>query len=126
MGKAVIMGRKTYESIGKPLPGRINVILSRDWSYHPKFTEKNDVLGASSLPQALSYLQSKGHDDIFIIGGGSLYEEALPVSSRLYLSFIDNSCDGDTLFPARDDDEWKETEKHKLKDHTFIAYKRIK
>ena len=100
MGKPVIMGRKTYESIGKPLPGRVNVVVSRnkDWS-------ADGVLTAQSLDAAL---QQAAADEMFVIGGASLFEEALHRAQRLYLTEIHRPYDGDVRFPAWNRNDWKE------------------
>ena len=93
MGRPVIMGRKTYESIGRPLPGRRNIVVTRspDW-------RADGVEAAPSLQAALEL----GGPDAFVIGGGELYAQALPLADRLVLTEIDQDFDGDTHFPAWD------------------------
>jgi len=90
-GNPVIMGRKTYESIGKPLPNRRNIILSR------QDIEIDGCEVYSSLEKVLEIL--KDEDEVFIIGGGHVYKEALPFIDKLYLTHIDLKVDGDTFFP---------------------------
>ncbi len=92
MGKPVVMGRKTYDSIGRPLPGRINIVISRDESLTIE-----GVSCVSSIEQALELV--KNHDEVMIIGGGSIYQACLPMADRLYLTFIDLDIQGDTQFP---------------------------
>ncbi len=92
LGKPIIMGRKTYESIGRPLPGRQNIILTRDSDYT---VDGCDCVG--SLEEALALV--KNVEEVMIIGGGHLYSETITQADRLYLTFIDLDVDGDTQFP---------------------------
>ncbi|OED72889.1 diacylglycerol kinase [Vibrio splendidus ZS-139] len=96
MGKPVVMGRKTYDSIGRPLPGRLNVVISRDESL-----KIEGVTTVTSIELALELLSDV--DEVMIIGGGSIYESCLPKADKLYLTYIDLAVDGDTQFP-----EWGE------------------
>lgn len=100
MGHPVVMGRKTFESIGKPLPGRKNVVISRG---KPKLPD--GVMLASSLDQALGYCEGAG--EVMIIGGGEIYRQALPLAHRMELTFVDTQVDGDTLFPDWSADGWR-------------------
>jgi len=101
MGKPIIMGRKTFESIGRPLPGRQNIIISRQ----QLSIEGVDVV--SSIEKALS-VAAKNHQEVMIIGGGSLYSSCLPMANKLYITQIDEEIEGDTYFPYIDD-SWSET-----------------
>ncbi|GAM55485.1 dihydrofolate reductase [Vibrio ishigakensis] len=92
LGKPVIMGRKTYDSIGRPLPGRQNIVISRD----PEL-KIDGVLTTTSIDKALELVS--GVDEAMIIGGGSIYESCLPLANRLYLTHIDLTVEGDTQFP---------------------------
>ncbi|MGI5308029.1 type 3 dihydrofolate reductase [Rheinheimera sp. WS51] len=92
LGKPVVMGRKTFESIGRPLPGRRNVIISRQT---PADTKGADWV--SSLEQAFSLLSAA--EEVMIIGGGQIYQQALPFANRLYLTQIDLKTQGDAFFP---------------------------
>ena len=92
LGKPIIMGRKTYASIGRPLPGRTNIILSRDTNYKVEGCEC-----VSSLDEAIKLVNDV--EEIMIIGGGHLYSQTLPLANKLYLTFIDLDVDGDTQFP---------------------------
>jgi dihydrofolate reductase len=96
LGKPVVMGRKTYDSIGRPLPGRLNVVISRDESL-----KIEGVTTVTSVELALELLSDV--DEVMIIGGGSIYESCLPKADKLYLTYIDLAVDGDTQFP-----EWGE------------------
>ena len=102
MGKPIIMGRRTWESLGRPLPGRINIVISRrNPIAHP------DVQTHASLEAALNACEST--EEVMIIGGASLYAEALPRADRLYLTEIHAPVDGDTHFPPWDRAQWRET-----------------
>lgn len=92
LGKPVIMGRKTYQSIGRPLPGRTNIVLSRD-----KDLQIEGVTCVQTPQQALDLVQ--GIDEVMVIGGATIYEQFLPLANRLYLTFIDLKTEGDTQFP---------------------------
>lgn len=92
MGKPIVMGRKTYESIGRPLPGRLNIVLSRD----PNLVI-DGVTTVTTIEQAQHIVGDV--DELMIIGGGSIYQACLPMANRLYLTFINANIDGDTLFP---------------------------
>lgn len=95
LGKPVIMGRKTYESIGRALPGRLNIVISRDMNY-----QAPDVTVVSSVENALA--QAGNVDEVMVIGGGAIYKHCLPFADRLYITHIDASVDGDTQFPDYD------------------------
>lgn len=93
-GHPVIMGRKTYESIGKPLPNRTNIIITRS----PTFQAANCIV-CGSPEKALQIAKEKEKNEIFIIGGGELYKELLPMADRLYLTLVESDESGDTFFP---------------------------
>ncbi|MEX2014025.1 MAG: dihydrofolate reductase [Parcubacteria group bacterium] len=98
MGHPVVMGRKTWESIPekfRPLPGRANFVITRDNSYSAP-----GAVVTTSLEQALAQAKSApGSEEIFVVGGGEIYKEALPLTDRLYLTVIDKKVEGDTFFP---------------------------
>jgi dihydrofolate reductase len=99
MGKPIIMGHKTFESIGKPLPGRLNIVLSR----HNPIIEGVEIV--SSLEQAL--IRAKDSSEIIIIGGGHLFSEAMPIASRLYITRIHHQFRADVFFPEIKQETWK-------------------
>lgn len=101
-GHHIIMGRKTYESLGRLLPGRTTVIVTRNSSYHV-----DGALTASSLQAAIGLCQLD--DEVFVIGGAELYKDALKFSDKLYLTEIDLQVEGDAFFPEFQNTEWKET-----------------
>ena len=92
MGKPVVMGRKTYESIGRPLPGRLNIVISRDASL---FIE--GVTTVTSIEQALEVAGEV--EEVMIIGGGAIYAACLPMANKLYITHIEAEIEGDTQFP---------------------------
>lgn len=103
MGHHIVMGRKTYESIGLPLPGRTSVVISRSANYdHP------DIRVARSLKEAFSI--AKSDDEVFITGGAQIFALALPRVERIYLTRIHCNLEGDTFFPEVDWTEWQLTE----------------
>jgi dihydrofolate reductase len=101
LGKPVVMGRTTFESIGRPLPGRRNIIISGDRGYQASGCEV-----VTSPEEALHRTQDV--PEIMVIGGASLYAQMLPRASRLYLTFVHGHFDGDAFFPPWDDNEWQE------------------
>ncbi|QOJ23305.1 MAG: dihydrofolate reductase [Gammaproteobacteria bacterium] len=110
MGQTIVMGRKTYESIGKPLPGRANVIITRQTDY-----EVPGAIVVNSLEDALLICEetSTGHSENFIIGGEKLYRQALKMCQRMYITEIQKDFDGDVFFPEFDCNEWEETQRDK-------------
>ena len=103
MGKPIIMGRKTFESIGKPLPGRVNIVLSRN----PEMRYEGAVC-VSDFEEALAAVPDA--QEIMIIGGSTIYEMLLPQATRMYLTYVDAAFDGDAWFPDFDENQWLETE----------------
>ncbi|MBL0663210.1 type 3 dihydrofolate reductase [Aeromonas caviae] len=101
LGKPVLMGRKTFESIGRPLPGRRNLVISRNPDYRADGVEVID-----SVEVALALLAGSDVAELMVIGGGHLYGQLLPRADRLYLTRIDLAVEGDTRFPAFDEGDW--------------------
>jgi dihydrofolate reductase len=99
-GHPVIMGRKTYDSIGKPLPNRKNIVISRNMQ------EQEGIIIVPSLEAALEMTRNEA--EAFVIGGGSIYREALPIADKLYLTKVNIDYDADTFFPEVKTSEWKE------------------
>lgn len=119
LGKPVIMGRKTYDSIGRPLPGRLNIVVSRDANL-----QIAGVTCVTSVEQAITAAkQVEGVEEVMIIGGATIYEYFLPVADRLYLTFIDLETKGDTCFPDyQAQGEWQEIAKSEHKADDKNAY----
>ncbi|NMB84039.1 dihydrofolate reductase [Candidatus Roizmanbacteria bacterium] len=104
-GNAVIMGRKTFESLEGPLPNRLNIVITRNKDVFVKtyqeFISDNFQI-FSSLPEAINYAKNKlsaGGGEVFVIGGGEVYRQALPLADRLYLTLVETECQADTYFP---------------------------
>src|SRR3546814_7935916 len=107
LGKPVAMGRKTWQSIGKPLPGRPNLVITRDAAFKAEGAEVVATL-AAALERAQDLAREAGATEIMVIGGGQIYEEALPLASQIYLTEVHVSPEGDTAFPSLDPREWRE------------------
>lgn len=126
MGHPIIMGRKTYDSIGRPLPGRENIIVTRDTSY-----EAEGCKVIHSI-EAIVKMNEQTDQELFVIGGAEIFKEILPHSDRLYITEINEEFDGDTYFPAFDRAKWKVISEEKgIKDeknpydYTFLVYEKI-
>jgi dihydrofolate reductase len=125
MGHAIIMGRKTYDSLGRSLPGRTNIVVTRQATVHVPA----EVLVAHSLAEALHHV---GHDVApFVIGGGELFGQALPLAQRMYVTWVESAVEGDTFFPSWNEHEWRLVfqERHSADgrnqyDYTFANYTR--
>ncbi|PIE44101.1 MAG: dihydrofolate reductase [Gammaproteobacteria bacterium] len=107
MGKPVIMGRKTYESIGKPLPGRMNLVITRDRTWHADGVSVCHTL-ESALEQAKAAAEITGEDEVMIMGGAQIYHQALPLATRFYLTRVHEEIEGDAFFDQVDWSNWRE------------------
>ncbi|WLR59921.1 dihydrofolate reductase [Guptibacillus hwajinpoensis] len=123
-GKSIVMGRKTFESIGKALPGRENYLITRKDLEYEKVTVLHSV-------EAFLELSKREEKDWFVIGGAEIYRQLLPHADRLYITEIHETFDGDTYFPDFSQDDWKETsrEKHSSDERNkhafdFVVYDR--
>lgn len=124
----IIMGRKTFESIGRPLPNRTNIVVTRSI-----FFTATGCLVAHSLEEALQLALENDEEEVFVIGGAQLYSDALPYADRLYLTEVDVQPEGDTYFPDFEEDHWREiySEQHHADDrnpypYTFRILERIR
>lgn len=110
MGKPVIMGRKQFETMGKPLPGRVNIVVTRQQGYQP-----DGVIVINDFDAALSHAReiarADGADEVMVIGGGEIYRLGLPFADRLYITHLDLKPEGDTYFPQIDAGEWENVER---------------
>lgn len=97
-GNIIVMGRKTYQSIGRPLPNRTNIIITRDKKY-----KAEGCIVKHSFDEVLNEAKQYGDKEIFIIGGGQIYEQALPHTDKLYLTIVDDEPEADTFFPDYSD-----------------------
>jgi len=126
MGHAIVMGRKTYESLGRPLPGRTSIVVTRQSGFHAAA----EVLVAHSLAEALH--RGAQDDRPFVIGGAEIYAQSLPHVTDLYVTWVEAEVDGDTWFPPIDWKEWREAscERHSADaknqyDYSFCVYHRL-
>lgn len=128
-GHHIIMGRKTYESVGKPLPNRTSIVITNN----PDFKVPDGHLVAHSLEEAIQICIGKKLDNIFIIGGAEIYRQALPIADELMVTEVYAMPEGDVFFPEIDNNEWKivsttsylKDEKNEY-DFDFVVYKKIK
>ncbi len=118
-GNTVIMGRKTYESIGKPLPNRSNIVVSRSQMDIP------GVVVCPSMAQALNKAEEYGQK-IFFIGGAEIYRQALPLADCLYISWLKQDYPGDTKFPEFNETEWEMLSETEYPEFSNVLYKRIR
>jgi len=97
----VVMGRKTYASMGKPLQGRLNIVITRqmDW-------QAEGIVVVHSLTEAILVAEAAHYKEVFVIGGGEIYREAFPLAQRIYLTRVEVELPGDTFFPVLDPAEW--------------------
>lgn len=102
MGHPIIMGRKTFESIGRPLPGRENIIISRQEGY-----EKEGCRVINSLEEMQAIVEKNSEEEYFVIGGAEIFKALLSFADRLYITFIHEKFEGDTLFPPFIMNEWE-------------------
>lgn len=124
-GHPVIMGRKTFESIGRPLPNRTNVVITR-------MPESYDPAGCTVVGSLIEAIEMFPRDEeIFVIGGGEIYEQALPLAEKLYLTIVHDDYEADTFFPEWDPKEWTEISRESYskgeefdKSFTFVDYVR--
>jgi dihydrofolate reductase len=106
LGKPIIMGRKTWDSLGRPLPGRLNLVVSRQRDLQLEGAETFTDLDAA-LRRAEQWACEQGIEELMLIGGAQLYAQALPQAQRLYLTRIDAAPEGDAFFPAFDEADWQ-------------------
>lgn len=105
MGKPMVMGRKQFETLGKPLPGRVNIVVTRQRGYQPDGVIVINDLGAA-IEHAKTIAQAEGGQEVMVIGGGDIYRQAMELADRLYVSHIDLHPEGDVRFPPIDPTQW--------------------
>lgn len=115
MGKPILMGRRTFESIGRPLPGRENIIISRNPDY-----QQHGCQVFQSIESAIE--SCIGSEELMVIGGASFYQAILPKASHLYLTQIHQTFEGDTYFPEFDRSEWYEVERVDVTDDESVDF----
>ena len=120
MGHPLIMGRKTYESIGKPLLGRTNIVLTR----RSAFAAPPEVLKFDSLDAALEHCRQQREELVFVIGGGDVYRQTLPLADKLFVTEVHRRVSGDTEFPEYDRSQWIEIAREDGPECSFVEYAR--
>ena len=117
MGKTIVMGRKTWQAIGRPLPGRQNIVISRNSAF--------DAAGAEVAGSLIAAVEIARADEIMVIGGGQLYTLAMPHAQRMILTLIDIEAQADTWFPKWDIEQWQQTQvRHfPVDDNNQLAYR---
>lgn len=128
MGKPVLMGRLTWESIGRPLPGRLNLVLTRNPAW-----KAEGAVRASSLVDALAIAAARGAHELMVIGGAHVYEQALPRARHIHMTKVHFEPWGDTLFPELDPHDWREVARQERladeknpHDLTFVGLERVR
>lgn len=132
LGKPVIMGRKTWESIGRPLPGRHNVVVTRNASFRAEGADVVSSLDAA-LELAGGIADADGAEEVVVIGGAEIYRAALPMADRLYITEVHASVAGDSFLPEIDWDQWREADREyhagdaatRDLDYSFVRYERV-
>ena len=119
MGHHLIVGRKTFDSIGKALPGRQMIIVTRDRSFQAK-----DCLVAHSVEEALQLARGRGEDEVFVGGGGEIYAQSLTFADRIYLTIVEAEVKADAFFPQLRDGEWIErmSESHQVDEKNAFPF----
>lgn len=122
MGTALVMGRKTFDSIGRVLPGRDNIVVTRD----PKAlaSAKPDVFAVASLDDAIALALSRGATTVSVAGGGEIYAAALAIADEMILSYVPEAGGGDVFFPEFDAEEWTETSRESRGGVEIVRYER--
>lgn len=130
MGRPLIMGRKTYESIGRPLPGRTNIVVTRQRDFQPEGVEVFASL-EEAIAAAKVIAERDGMDEVFINGGGDIYRQTMRLADRLYITHVAASPEADTVFPPIEASEWVATERTDIRpgekdsaDFTVKVYER--
>jgi dihydrofolate reductase len=116
MGHTMVMGRKTYDSIGSALPGRRTIVITRQAGWHAPSVEV-----AHSLPEALALA---GPADVFVVGGSDVYRQALPFADQMLLTELEQSPEADAFFPTFTPDDWRETAREAHEGFAFVTYER--
>jgi len=127
VGHPILMGRKTFDSIGKPLPNRMNIIMTRDNEF-----QADGCHVVSSVDEALDCAKNEQVEEVFVIGGAEIYKQLLPQIKRVHLTIVHHEFDGDVYFPKLREDEWKEIsrERHMADldnphEYSFVTLERV-
>jgi dihydrofolate reductase len=120
LGHVLVMGRKTYESIGHPLPGRATIVVTQNPSWDPGAAE---VRVAESVSGAIEAAAGLDHE-VFVVGGAQVYAAALPLADRLELTWVDAEPEGDTTFPELDWGDWRQVRREEAEGAAYATYQR--
>lgn len=123
LGYPVVMGRKTFETLGKPLKGRQNIIVTRNLSFSINYPE---VVILHSLDEAINYCQLKGEKQLFIIGGGEIYKQAIPLADEMIISVMKFEAEGEVRFPEFNNNNWKVVSTEDHEKFKIFRYERVK
>lgn len=128
MGHYIIMGRKTFEATKKPLPGRTSIVITRNKDY-----KAEGYIVVNTIDEALKLGEENKQEEVFILGGGEIYKQAMELADKIYLTEIKESFEGDTYFPEIDYSKWQETKRTEFEPdeknpypYAFVELKRIK
>ncbi len=121
LGSPIIMGRKTFETLGKPLKGRLNVVVTKNTNYSVEF---DDVKIFNKLKECVKYFENEKLEKVFIIGGGEIYKQAMEFVDEMIISYMDFEAEGDVYFPKIDDKIWKVDRKEKRSQFEIVYYVR--
>ena len=121
LGFPIIMGRKSFDTLGKPLKGRLNIVITNNPDYKVPFKE---VMIFHSLKKAVDYFESIKQDKVFIIGGGEIYKQAMNFADEMIISIMDFEAEGDVFFPVIDEEIWKIRSSEKREQFEVIYYMR--
>ncbi len=125
LGHVMVMGRKTYDAIGRALPGRHTIVLTRDPQWQPHGKGGDTVRTVSDLDTALAMARRDWPEaGVAILGGGQIYRLALPVTTRLEITEVEAELPGDTTFPSIDPDQWTETSRTVADGFSWVTYRR--
>ena len=125
MGHVLVMGRATYDSIGRPLPGRTTIVVTRQEGWQPPGGLPEGLLVAGTVEAALAWA-GEIDEEVFVVGGAQVYAEALPATDRLVITWVAAAPEGDTFFPEVDWERWRELGREAHEGWTLATYERVR
>ena len=128
-GKIFLIGRKTFESIlgylGKPLPNRKNIIITRQSNYQPlHYPERGEGSPVEIYSNIEIALAAHANEDIYVIGGAEIYAQTIPFADKLYITEVNQEIEGDAVFPSIDKNVWRETKREAYERYSFVEYEK--
>ncbi len=121
LGSPVLMGRKTFKTLEKPLKDRENIVITRNKNFTVQY---NEIVVKNSLNEAIEYCKQKKEEKIFIIGGGEIYRQAISIADEMILSYMKFDAEGDVYFPEIDENEWKIISREDREKFEIVHYKK--